>query len=161
MSKRPGDTLLTFLQHVIGGRHLPFLLCRSNITLQPVPPGAPDLFRRCPGPSADRRHSARPCGRHRRARRDGASDCRTVRGPPGGARGCRVIASRGASIRTESRSGSWTSRSPSWTDCQGSPRAQEAAIAFDDADAADDVVQELVAGAEELRARRSSRNIAG
>jgi hypothetical protein len=40
--------------------------------------------------------------------------------------------------------------SPSWTDCHGRPARSSAAVAFDHADAADHVVEQLVAAAEQL-----------
>jgi hypothetical protein len=54
----------------------------------------------------------------------------------------------GASIITDRRSGSCISVSPSCTACQGRPGRSRPPLPFDHADAADHVVDQLVAAAE-------------
>ncbi len=71
------------------------------------------------------------------------------------------IASRGAATTTDSRSGSCISRFAVMDRLPGQTAAQQPAIALEDADAADDVVQQLVPRRRRPPVRRPSRNTAG
>ncbi len=112
--------------------------------MRPARPGRP------PPPTSGRGDSARRPARPS-ARRGAASRCRTA-ARTGGMLAQHLGDGLGRRLDHDRQAqGSWAGRSPSCTVCQGRPGRRRPPLPFDHADAAHDIVDQLVAAAEDPR----------